>query len=339
MGGVLALVAWLAAPSVPTLQAAPASGEALQLATRDAMRFTTDVQLTIIVGAEPAEQVDAAFAAVLAEFDRIDALASEWRADTPVARLNAHAGEAVEVPEELYGLFERAVGLSEVTHGGFDPTFKTLAGLWPLRDPAFRPPTPAQIAALLPAVGIDHIELDPKAHTIRLTDPRTQVGLGGIAKGYAVERAVTILRASGLKAFCLRVGGELYCAGDKHGTPWQVGVRDPRDPTHIVATLPVRDASFTTSGDYERFAMVDGVRYHHIIDPKTGAPARGVRSVTILARNPTEADALSTGVFVLGVQAGLALLDTLPAAEGVIVDEAGAIHTSRGLKAQLKEIP
>ena len=331
MGPALLLVALLAPPALH-----PGPGPAL--ASRDATRFTTDVQLTFVAGDTPDPQIDAAFAAILAEFDRIDALASEWRPDTPVAKLNAHAGEAVVVPDELYALLERTLGLCDVTHGGFDPTFKTLAGLWPLRDPAFRPPTQAQIDALLPAVGYRHLVLDPKARTARLTDPRTRVGLGGIAKGYAVERAVEILRGRGLQAFCLRVGGELYCAGDKHGTPWQVGVRDPRDPDRLVATLPIRDASFTTSGDYERFALVDGVRYHHIVDPRTAAPARGVRSVTILARNPTEADALSTGVFVLGVEAGMALLDALPAAEGVIVDDQGAIHTSRGLKAGIQEI-
>ncbi|MEZ4464403.1 MAG: FAD:protein FMN transferase [bacterium] len=295
------------------------------------------MQLTYVAGAHPESQIDDAFATVLAEFDRIDALASEWRPDTPIARLNAHAGEAVEVPDELFALLERTLGLCAVTEGGFDPTFKTLAALWPLKDPTFRPPTAEQIAALLPAVGYAHLVLDPTARTARLTDARTRVGLGGIAKGYAVERAVAILRGAGLADFCLRVGGELYCAGDKRGVPWQVGVRDPRDPTRLVATLPIRDASFTTSGDYERFALVDGVRYHHILDPRTGAPARGVWSVTILARNPTEADALSTGVFVLGAQAGMALIDRLPAAESVIVDDAGKLHVSRGLQGKIKE--
>ncbi len=242
-------------------------------------------------------------------------------------------GGAVKVPDELFALLERGQALSELTGGAFDPTFATLADLWPLRSPTFRPPDPAVVEARLPSVGYRHLTLDPTKRTARLDDPRTRLGLGAIAKGYAVERAAALLRGRGFASFCLRIGGELYCAGEKApGRPWTVGVRDPRDPEAVVATLQVKDAAFTTSGDYERFAMHDGTRYHHIIDPRTGWPSRGVRSATLLARSPTEADALSTGVFVLGVDAGLALVERLPAAEAAIVDDAGVLHLSRGLR-------
>ena len=300
-----------------------------------AQRFTTEVDLTTLFGRPDAATVDAAFAQVLAELDRIDALVSEWRPDTVVSRINREAGGApVAVPEELFDLLQRARGLAELTEGAFDPTFATLAHLWRLQPAAdFRPPAAAAVTALLPAVGYAHLELDAKAHTARLSDARTRIGLGAIAKGYAVERAVALLRAAGVTDFCLRIGGELYCAGRKApGAPWTVGVRDPRAAEALVATLPIADAAFTTSGDYERFADFEGVRYHHILDLRTGFPARGVRSVTILARNPTEADALSTGVFVLGVEKGLALVERLPAAEAVVVDDAGAVHVSRGLR-------
>ncbi|MCA9557745.1 MAG: FAD:protein FMN transferase [Myxococcales bacterium] len=304
------------------------------LVHRRAERFTTEIELTVRADV-PAAQVDAAFAAVLAECDRLDALVSEWRPDTAVSRLNRSAGgDAVAVPAELMGLLKTAVELAALTEGAFDPTFATLADLWRLKPAAdFRPPDAAVVKARLPAVGFRHLILDEAAGTARLDDARTRIGLGGIAKGYAVERAVALLRARGLTDFCLRAGGELYCAGDKApGVPWTVGVRDPRDAEAVVATLAVRDAAFTTSGDYERFAEHGGVRYHHILDLRTGFPARGVRSVTLLARRPTEADALSTGVFVLGVERGLALIERLPAAEAVIVDDAGALHVSSGLR-------
>ncbi|MCA9545795.1 MAG: FAD:protein FMN transferase [Myxococcales bacterium] len=306
------------------------------LASRDARRFTTEVKLTVVEAKVPATTLDAAFAAVLAEFDRLDALLSEWRPDTPIARLNAAGGQAVPMPAEAMGVLETARLLAEVTRGGFDPTFATLADLWRFDGKTPRP-SEAAVAARLPAVGYTHLALDPRAGTARLTDPRTRIGLGAIAKGYAVARARDLLRARGIDAFCLKVGGELYCAGEKGpGQPWTVGIQHPRDPKALVASLPIKDAAFTTSGDYERVVTrPDGTRDHHILDPHTGWPARGVQSVTILARDPTEADALSTGVFVLGVKAGLALIEGMPGAEAVIIDAQGTLHTTRGLKGAL----
>ncbi len=216
------------------------------LVHRRAERFTTEIELTVRADV-PAAEVDAAFAAVLAECDRLDALVSEWRPDTAVSRLNrAAGGEAVPVPAELMGLLKTAVELGALTEGAFDPTFATLADLWRLKPAAdFRPPDAAVVNARLSAVGIRHLILDEAAGTARLDDARTRLGLGGIAKGYAVERAVALLRARGLTDFCLRAGGELYCAGDKApGVPWTVGVRDPTPPSPPAA---ITSASASTA--------------------------------------------------------------------------------------------
>jgi thiamine biosynthesis lipoprotein len=313
--------------------AQPSSDPTAATATREAERYTTKVTLTVSRRGEAAAAIDRAFALVLAELDRIDALFSEWRPDTPVSALNRRAGEGpVEVPAEVFAILEQAAAFAKLTEGAFDPTFKTLAPLWRFRDPQFSPPTLQEVSALLPATGIGRLRLNAKATTAALTDRRTQLGLGGVVKGYALERSVRILRREGLKDFCLRIGGDLYCAGDKAGRPWVVGVRHPRHKAQVVATLEVRDAAFTTSGDYERFADYQGRRYHHIIDLRTGFPARGVQSATVLARSPTEADALSTAVFVMGVKRGLALIEGMPGAEALIVDDAGRLWPSTGLQ-------
>jgi FAD:protein FMN transferase len=309
---------------------------AVPLAHRTATRFTTNVTLTV-PATTPAVKVDAAFARVLGEFDRLDALLSEWRPDSPISRLNAAQGAWTPLPQEAFALLQQAQRLTALTEGGFDPTFKTLSGLWRFdADAQFTRPARADIDARLPGLGAARLELEPEKRAARLTHPKTRLGLGGIAKGYAVERAAALLRDHDILAFCLGVGGETYCAGEKApGVPWVVGVRDPRDPKGLIASLPLRDAAFTTSGDYERFRVVDGVRYHHILDPRTGAPARGCRSVTILAGSATEADALSTGVFVMGPTRGMALVESRPDVEAVIVDADGAMHVSSGLKKTL----
>lgn len=335
---LLAVALWIAPAAAAPAAGGPASAAAQappRLVTRSAERFTTEVLLTAVAGQVSPAALDAAFAAVLAEFDRLDALLSEWRPDTPISRLNAAGGRPVPVPAEALALLQIALDLAAVTQGGFDPTFATLAGLWRFDGTTPRP-TAEQIAARLPAVGYRHLRLDAAAGTAQLTDPATRIGLGAIAKGYAVDRARALLAERGVRDFCLKVGGELYCAGEKApGQPWVVGVRHPRHADQILVGLAVRDAAFTTSGDYERYVDRGGVRDHHILDLRTGYPARGVQSVTVLARSPVEADALSTGVFVLGVTAGLALIEGMPGAEAVIVDAAGAVHPTRGLQGAL----
>jgi len=160
-----------------------------------------------------------------------------------------------------------------------------------------------------------------------------RIHLGGIGKGYAVERAVAILRRAGLNDFLLQAGGDLYAGGLRNGRPWRLGINDPRGPSgRSFATLDLSDGTFSTSGDYARSFMKDGVRYHHILDPATGQPARGCRSVTIVADSPLVADGLSTGVFILGPEEGMALIERLPDVEGMIVTAKNEVLVSSGLK-------
>ena len=164
-----------------------------------------------------------------------------------------------------------------------------------------------------------------------------RITVGGIAKGYAVDRAVEILHRDGFANFLLQAGGDLYLSGRKGPHPWRVGIRDPRGPPNsYFAVAEVQDHSFSTSGDYERFILHDGKRYHHILDPATGYPATRSRSVTVLAKNAMTADAYSTALFILGAKAGLQLVETLPGIDAIFVDSDNKVHVSKGLQTKVK---
>jgi len=276
----------------------------------------------------------AAFDRAFDEFDRLDRLMSVWREGSDVLRLNAAAGTfAVPVSAEVLEVLLEAQQVSEWTGGKFDVTFGALSGVWKFdHDLDGQIPPRAEIAVRLPLIDYQALKVDERAGTAWLTRPGMKVHLGGIGKGYAVERSVAILRAAGLKDFMIQSGGDLYLAGTRGARPWKVGIQDPRGPSDtIFAAIELTDAAFSTSGDYERFFMRDGHRYHHIMDPDTGEPARDSRSVTVVTGSSTLADALSTGVFVLGAEAGMALIERLPDVEGVIVTAANQVLVSSGL--------
>jgi thiamine biosynthesis lipoprotein len=179
------------------------------------------------------------------------------------------------------------------------------------------------------------VYVDNAKGTALISRPAVRIHLGGIGKGYALDRAVTMLHGEGFRDFLLQAGGDLYAAGTNNGTPWTLGIADPRGAHAPFAAVEVRDATFSTSGDYERFFVKNGIRYHHLIDPDRGEPARGCRSVTIVADRAVIADALSTGVFVLGPVDGMALVEKLPNVEAVIVTARNEVLISSGLKGRV----
>ena len=281
----------------------------------------------------------AAFEEAFDEFDRLDGLLSVWREGSDVVRLNAAAGRGpVVVSSDTLAVLKQALQASEWTGGKFDITFGALSDVWKFdHDQDNRIPTPAEIAARLPLVDYRAIALDEAAGTAQLRRAGVRVHLGGVGKGYAVDRAVAIFRSHGLTDFMVQSGGDLYVGGHKGNLPWRLGLRDPRGPADkVFATLELSDATFSTSGDYERFFMHGGVRYHHLLDPDIGQPARGARSVTIVAQTSVVADVLSTGVFVAGPEAGMALIERLPDVEGVIVTARNEVLISSGLRSRLR---
>ena len=276
-----------------------------------------------------------------AEFDRLDRLFSVWHSGSDISRLNAAAGRApVQVAVETVEVLQIALEVGDWTSGKFDVTFGALAGLWKFdHDQDNQIPAMADVRARLPLVDFRAVDLSSATRTVLLRRPGTRVHLGGIGKGYAVDRAAAILRGQGVSDFLIQSGGDLYASGRRGDRPWRSGIRDPRGPAdRIFAALSLRDETFSTSGDYERFFMKDGRRYHHILDPDEGTPASGCRSVTIVASKAVLADSLSKGVFVLGPQAGMALIEKLPDVEGVIVTSGNDVLISSGLTARLERL-
>jgi FAD:protein FMN transferase len=285
-------------------------------------------------------QAESAFEAIFAEFERLDRLLSVWKPGSDVLKVNAAAGVSpAAVGPDLIDVLQTARQISEWTHGKFDVTFGALSDIWKFdQDQDDSVPTPEQIAVRRPLVDYKAIEVDRAAHTVFLRRKGMRMHLGGIGKGYAVEHAVQILRSRGFHNFLIQAGGDMYVAGTKHGRPWRLGIADPRNPAQSFGTLDLTDGTFSTSGDYERTFIKDGVRYHHIIDPETGMPARGCRSVTIVTNSPRLADGLSTGVFLLGAEEGMALVERLPDVEAVIVTDRNQVLVSGGLRDKFRQI-
>ncbi|HLG56027.1 MAG TPA: FAD:protein FMN transferase [Vicinamibacterales bacterium] len=280
----------------------------------------------------------AAFEAVFNEFDRLDALMSVWKDGSDIERLNRAAGQsAVPVSPEVREVLGMARQASEWTDGKFDVTFGALSGLWKFdQDLDGRIPARSDILAKLPLVDYRKLDVNEEAGTAFLMQKGMRAHLGGIGKGCAVERSAAILRGRGLADFMIQSGGDLYVAGRRGERPWRLGIQDPRGPAdRSFATIDLTDSAFSTSGDYERFFMKDGRRYHHIIDPDLGEPVQGTRSVTIVATRAMLADALSTGVFLLGPEKGMALIERLPGVEGVIVTARNNVMVSSGLAGRL----
>jgi thiamine biosynthesis lipoprotein len=280
-----------------------------------------------------------AFDEGFAEIDRLENLMSIWRPGSDIVRLNDAAGRrAVKVSPEVVEVLRVAQDVGDWTKGAFDVTFAALSDLWKFdQDQDNHVPAADQIRARLPLVDYRALRLDVAARTAYLPRQGMRAHLGGIGKGYAIDRVASILRSRGLRNFMIQFGGDLYVAGLRGPRPWHLAIQDPRAPIgQYFAAIELSDSSFSTSGDYERFFMQDGHRFHHILNPRTGEPAQGSRSVTIVAENATLADALSTGVFVMGPDAGMALIERLPKVEGVIVSSDNRVLVSSGLKNRLQ---
>ena len=259
---------------------------------------------------------------------RIDKVMSTYRPESDISRLNRSAGaDWVPIDPELTHVIEKSRLYSELSQGAFDISYKPLGKLWNF-EPGSRPPAPGAVEALLPLVDYRAVQLDGMGRG-RLEKPGMAIGLGGIAKGYAIDQAVAVLQESGIGHAMVNAGGDIRVLGSKFpGRAWHVGIQDPRSPKALIEELALVDCAVATSGDYERFFFHDGVRYHHILDPRTGFPARGCRSVTVISKTAMAADALATAVFILGPEKGLALIETLPDSEVMIVRHDGEIIRS-----------
>ena len=269
--------------------------------------------------------------AVFAEIERINRLMSTYLDDSRISSINRDAANApVEAGEELYALIRRSIDMSVLTRGAFDITYDSVGQHYDFR--AGVRPDEETITDELPKIDYRLIETYPAEHAIGFAREGVRINLGGIAKGYAVERGVRVLREYGIRNAIVTAGGDSRLLGDRLGEPWVVGVRDPRQDGEVAVRIPLEDEAVSTSGDYERYFDEDGIRYHHIITPDTGKPADGVHSATIVGPDAVMTDALSTSVFIMGVDRGLRLIATLPDYEGIVIDASGQMYYSDGLR-------
>ena len=305
----------------------------------------TDVILVIEAPVGTAQWA-AAVAAAEAEFSRLDALLTTWPhpgwSPSAILQLNAAAGQGppgVSLSAEVMALLGRAQALSVASDGAFDVTVGGLAGLWQF-DADWRPqvPLPAALALARRRLGYADLILNAPAGRAWLRRPGMAVTLGGIGKGYAVDRAAEQLRRHGLDHFTVQAGGDLYVAGQRGGRPWRVGLRDPRGGGGHLASLPLQDAALSTAGDNERAFVLGGLRYHHILDPATGYPASACRSVAVRAPSALLADCLSDALFVLGPARGLELLRQFPGTDAALLDAESQLWVSPGLAADLRQL-
>jgi len=284
-------------------------------------------------------KVYTAFDKIAQEFHRLEELMSNWKEGSDIQKLNAAAGDhPVQVAPELRELLRTANQVSEWTSGKFDVTFGAMSGLWKFdyQNEDATIPDPLEVARRRKLINYRDLKVNEQQGTAFLVRPGMVANLGGIGKGYAVDQARNILQSAGFRNFMIQFGGDMYVAGNAGDRPWRLGIQDPRGTdNHIFASIELSDSTFSTSGDYERFFIKDGRRYHHIIDPATGEPSIGCRSVTILAKSATIADGLSTGVFIMGPEAGMALIEKLPDVEGVIVSSKNVVLVSSGIKGRL----
>ncbi len=273
---------------------------------------------------------EAAAAAVMDEMHRVDRVMSPHKPGSELCRINREAARhPVVLSEEMLGLVQKARAFSHLTQGAFDITYAAVGQLYDYRQKLR--PSPQALAAAQACVGWQHLQVDARARTLRFGLDGMRIDLGGFAKGHAVDNAVALLARRGVQHAYVSAGGDSRVLGDRRGRPWSVAIRDPRRAGEVVAVLPLEDVSVSTSGDYERFFDDGSERVHHLIDPATGRSPSSVHSVTILAPDGLTSEALSKAVFVLGVERGLALVESVHGVDAVIVDAQGTLHASAGL--------
>jgi thiamine biosynthesis lipoprotein len=296
-------------------------------------RLMMGTVVEIVAGGQAPDKLDTAVNAAFAEIERLDKLLSRHNPGSDVSRLS-QSSKGGEVAIETAEVIALGLDVARRSGGAFDLTLGRLKSLWGFDQETPSVPDRKVLSGTLAGIGPTALFLD--GQQVNKRAPQLQVDLGGIAKGYAVDRAIIVLRQHGVTSAAVNAGGDMYLLGQrpqraKHPERfWRIGLQHPRQKDAVLETVQVRDRAVVTSGDYERFFEQDGIRYHHIFDPQNGFPARSCQSVTIIADSVALGDALATAVFVLGPEAGLLLLTQYPQAEGLIVAADGTLYSSPG---------
>jgi thiamine biosynthesis lipoprotein len=267
------------------------------------------------------------------EVKRIENVISDWIPTTPISEINRNAGiKSIKVSQELFDLVERSIKISKLTEGAFDISYASMDKIWKFDGSMKAMPTPEAIQKSVAKVGYENIILDSKNLTIFLKMEGMKLGLGGIGQGYIADKIKELLQSKEIVSGLVNVSGDISTWGKQpNGDRWKVGIKNPMNKNKIFATFPLEDNAVETSGSYEKYVTFNGKRYSHIIDTRTGYPATGLISVTIFAKTTELADALATGVFVLGREVGMDLVNQLPGISCIMVDENGKVLVSRNI--------
>ena len=287
----------------------------------------------ISVVANSQAQGDAYIQMAVNEIKRIENIISSWKPDTETSKINRNAGiKPVKVSAELFNLIKRALAISKLTDGAFDISYAAMDKIWHFDGSMTKMPDSEIIKNSVRNVGYQHIILDEAKQTVFLERKGMKIGFGAIGKGYAADKAKQLLQSKGVTAGIINASGDMITWGRQpDGIPWTVAITNPMDKSKAFGLFRISDRAVVTSGDYEKFVRFNGVRYAHIINPKTGYPATGIISATVFAPKAELADALATSVFVMGKDVGIDRINQIPNVECIIVDEKGQVFTSKNI--------
>jgi len=268
------------------------------------------------------------------EITRIEKLISSWDLNSETSLINKHSGiKPIKVDKELFDLIERSIAISKLTNGAFDISYASMDRIWNYDGSMRKMPSEEEISNSIKKVGYQNISIDKEAQTVFLKLKGMKIGFGAIGKGYAADKAKALLIEKGVKAGIINASGDLNAWGKQaDGSDWMVAITNPLNKNKVFSWLPINDSAIVTSGNYEKFISFDGIRYSHIIDPRTGYPSTGIISTSIMTSNAELADAISTSVFVMGVETGLDFINQLKGVDCIIIDEENKIHISNNIK-------
>ena len=268
------------------------------------------------------------------EITRIENLISSWNPSSQTSKINNNAGvNPVKVDQELIDLIERCITVSKITDGAFDITYASIDKVWKYDGSMTEMPTKEAIENSVAKIGYQNIVLDKKSQTVFLKLEGMKIGFGAIGKGYAADKVRSMLKAEGVKSGIINASGDLTTWGKQpDGTDWMVGITNPLNKDNIFSWFPVVNAAVATSGNYEKYVTFNGIKYSHIIDPRTGYPSTDILSVTIFAPSAELCDALATSVFITGAETGLNMINQIKGVECIIIDDHNHIHTSENIE-------
>ena len=291
----------------------------------------TRFEITLVSTQEVANQY---LNAAQGEIERIERLISSWDANSQTAEINRQAGiKPVKVAKELYDLIARSIEISKITQGAFDISYAALDQVWFFDGRMKAVPSESERLKSVQNIGFKDLVLNAKEQTVYLPKKGMKIGFGAIGKGFAADATKKLMKSLGVSSGIINASGDLTSWGKKpDGTDWQVGISNPENPTKVFSWFPVRDAAVATSGNYEKYVTLEGKQYSHIMDPRTGMPVSGIKSVTVFAPNAELADAFATAVFIIGIDTGIDTISQLPGMSCIIVDAENNIHHSPNIQ-------